>query len=126
MSEGEYVQLIPEEELCRVRKLIRRVVHARGGWEAKDALQLDSAWQRVVDGVRAPEGGGWGDLFGAEELQEGRLQRLSRVIDDVLLGGVLRKELRRRQRSGEGAEGGGRGGLLGFSIDEDDQGEADW
>jgi hypothetical protein len=143
MTESEYVSLIPKEELRRVRKLIKQVVDARGGWATSDLTQLDEAWRRVLDAAKTPTGGAWSGAFEPEELREDRLQRLSSAIDRVLLGGMLRKailmRLSKQPSESRGADGSsnrsdpvvGDGdvplrGLLRFMVDRDDQGESDW
>ena len=139
MPESEYIQLIPKEELRRVRRLIQQVTDARGGWVATDVMMLDQAWRQVLHDAQKPVGGSWADAVVLEDLQEGRLQALSSVIDGVMLGGVLRKELNIRQSAqpASASEGAGSSvvekavgsmtqGMLRFSIDDDDQGEADW
>ena len=159
MTVREYVALIPEGELRRVRALIRRAVRLRGGWESSEPAKLDGAWGRVLDSAR---GCGWADAFSPGDLEEARLQRLLSCIDRELLGGALRKELLRRREEmegttatpggcgaaaaagrsvdenaveagGDGHSGGSTGkgrrkgtAVLGFSVDDDDQGENDW
>ena len=111
---------------------------------------FDAAWCRAEAALKTPEGGAWRDAFdAASELGEARLRRLAGVLDREFLGGEMRRQLRLRGRekkaggggegnpevcSGEDASGrrgdggidGRKGGSLGFSIDDDDRGEADW
>jgi hypothetical protein len=54
-------------------------------------LRSRVAWLRVLKRAQAPAGGGWAPQFDAAYMTSDRLGRLSRVIDDELLHGQLRR-----------------------------------
>jgi len=113
MSEKEYIKLIPDDELSRVRKLLAKIYRLRG-WQTLPHL-LDVAWERVLSAAKTPAGGGWTDFFSLSDLDPARLGKLLTVIDNTLLGGCLKQQLRSRRQ-----------GELRFMVVDKSTGNDDW
>ncbi|GAX80061.1 hypothetical protein CEUSTIGMA_g7500.t1 [Chlamydomonas eustigma] len=113
MTEKEYTMLIPEDELHRVRKIIKKACKFRG-WSGSPG-DIEKAWLHATSAAKGVNGGSWSDHFVVEDLDESRLEKLCNMIDDVFLGGQLQKELYKR-----------RVGRLKFSVDDDPRGQDDW
>jgi hypothetical protein len=113
MTEKEYTQLIPEDELLRVRKIVRKVYKVRN-WKGSQR-DLEKAWLNVTSAAKDEMGGSWSDHFSPDDLDQNRLEKLCNLIDNIFLGGLLGKGLQKRSVKG-----------IRFSVDDDSQGPDDW
>jgi len=111
---GEAAARIPPAELHRLASLVR-AVHAARNWRDSRYL-VTQAWARIEARAMCDEGGGWQQEFDPSHVSEARVAALAAVIDEELLGGLLRGRLTAGpwvvgvKGSGGGSGGGGKKG----------------
>lgn len=96
MREREYIRLIPEEELLRVKRLLRRICNARG-WATDDEARA-CAWAGVLAAAQRSEGGEWQLEFDIDKVTPAQLSALTATIELNFLGGVLFKQIAASRR----------------------------
>ncbi|GIL80918.1 hypothetical protein Vretimale_9378 [Volvox reticuliferus] len=96
MRERDYIRLIPEDELVRLKSLLRRVYNLRG-W-LNDTESISRAWSNVLAAAQKPEGGGWNLDFDIDQVKPPQLFALCAAVETYFLGGLLAQQIRKSRR----------------------------
>lgn len=91
MTEKEYIKLIPEKDITRVKELLKMIDKVRG-WGATGE-RFEAVWRLVSELAKQPQHGNWTEQFKPEDLSDDNVAQLASLIEQHFLGGVISAHL---------------------------------